>query len=122
MNTNCSKNQSGISGKSIKKREKLQELLNRLNEFDIVLCYKLARISRSIKDLANMLDVFNKYNVRLISLNEGIDTGSPSGKMLVYVMGIVAEIERDNISEYVKMAKKHEFESRLNYSKTSSRV
>lgn len=102
---------SGISGKSINKREKLQELLNRLDEFDIILCYKLARISRSVKDLANMLDVFTQNNIRLISLNENIDTSSPSGKMLVYVMGIVSEIERDNISEYVKMAKKQEFES-----------
>ena len=69
-----------------------------------------------------MLDTFNKYNVRLISLNENIDTSSPSGKMLVYVMGIVSEIERDNISEYVKMAKKQEFESRKNYGKGCVRL
>lgn len=58
-----------------------------------------------------MLDIFNKNNVRFISLKEQIDTSSPTGKMLIYIMGVVSEIERDNISEYVKMAKKQEFES-----------
>lgn len=102
---------AGISGKSINKRKELQRLLNNLQNFDVVLCYKLSRISRSVKDLANMLDIFNKNNVRFISLKEQIDTQSPTGKMLIYIMGVVSEIERDNISEYVKMAKKQEFES-----------
>lgn len=115
----CNKNQydyeifedAGISGKSINKRKQLQKLLNNLQNYDVVLCYKLSRISRSVKDLANMLDIFNKNNVRFISLKEQIDTSSPTGKMLIYIMGVVSEIERDNISEYVKMAKKQEFES-----------
>lgn len=102
---------AGISGKSINKRKQLQRLLNNLQNYDVVLCYKLSRISRSVKDLANMLDIFNKNNVRFISLKEQIDTQSPTGKMLIYIMGVVSEIERDNISEYVKMAKKQEFES-----------
>lgn len=102
---------AGISGKSINKRKELQKLLHNLSNYDIVLCYKLSRISRSVKDLANMLDTFNKNNVRFISLKEQIDTSSPTGKMLIYIMGVVSEIERDNISEYVKMAKKQEFES-----------
>lgn len=102
---------AGISGKSINKRKQLQKLLNNLQNYDVVLCYKLSRISRSVKDLANMLDIFNKNNVRFISLKEQIDTSSPTGKMLIYIMGVVSEIERDNISEYVKMAKKQEFEN-----------
>lgn len=102
---------AGISGKSINKRKELQKLLHNLSNYDIVLCYKLSRISRSVKDLANMLDTFNKNNVRFISLKEQIDTSFPTGKMLIYIMGVVSEIERDNISEYVKMAKKQEFES-----------
>lgn len=64
----------GISGKSINKREKLQELLNNLDNFDMVLCYKLSRISRSVKDMSNMLDKFQKTNTRFISLKENIDT------------------------------------------------
>ena len=96
----------GISGKNITKRKELQKLLNNLKNYDIVLCYKLSRISRSVKDMANMLDKFKKNNVRFISLQENIDTEQATGKLLIYVISICAEIERDNISEFVKMAKK----------------
>lgn len=102
---------AGISGKNITKRKELQKLLNNLKNYDIVLCYKLSRISRSVKDMANMLDKFQKNNVRFISLQENIDTEQATGKLLIYVISICAEIERDNISEFVKMAKKQQFES-----------
>lgn len=102
---------AGISGKSINKRKELQRLLNNITNYDIVLCYKLSRISRSVKDMSNMLDKFQKTNTRFISLKENIDTEQVTGKLLIYIISICAEIERDNISEYVKMAKKQEFES-----------
>ena len=102
---------AGISGKSINKRKQLQKLLNNLQNYDVVLCYKLSRISRSVKDMSNMLDKFQKTNTRFISLKENIDTEQVTGKLLIYIISICAEIERDNISEYVKMAKKQEFES-----------
>lgn len=102
---------AGISGKSINKRKQLQELLNNLQNYEVVLCYKLSRISRSVKDMSNMLDKFQKTNTRFISLKENIDTEQVTGKLLIYIISICAEIERDNISEYVKMAKKQEFES-----------
>ena len=61
--------------------------------------------------MANMLDKFQKNNIRFISLKENIDTEQATGKLLIYVISICAEIERDNISEFVKMAKKQQFES-----------
>lgn len=102
---------AGISGKNITKRKELQKLLNNSKNYDMVLCYKLSRISRSVKDMANMLDKFQKNNIRFISLKENIDTEQATGKLLIYVISICAEIERDNISEFVKMAKKQQFES-----------
>ena len=102
---------AGISGKNITKRKELQKLLNNIKNYNIVLCYKLSRISRSVKDMANMLDKFQKNNIRFISLKENIDTEQATGKLLIYVISICAEIERDNISEFVKMAKKQQFES-----------
>lgn len=102
---------AGISGKTINKRKELQKLLNNLKNYDIVLCYKLSRISRSVKDMSNMLDIFQKNNIRFISLKENIDTEQATGKLLIYIMSICAEIERDNISEFVKMSKKQEFNS-----------
>lgn len=89
----------------------MQRLLNNLQNYDVVLCYKLSRISRSVKDMSNMLDKFQKTSTRFISLKENIDTEQVTGKLLIYIISICAEIERDNISEYVKMAKKQEFEN-----------
>lgn len=103
--------EKGVSGKSIDKREKLQELLSRLNEFDIVLCYKLSRISRSVADMANMLKLFEETKTKFIAIKDGIDTSNKiTGKLVVYIMSVCAEIERDNISEWVSMSKKQEFE------------
>lgn len=113
----------GISGKSINKREKLQELLNRLDEFDIVLCYKLSRISRSVVDMANMLKLFEETQTKFIALKDNIDTSNKiTGKLVVYIMSVCAEIERDNISEWVTMAKKQEFESRKSNSESRFRL
>lgn len=103
----------GISAKSVKKREKLKELLSRLNEFDIVLCWKLSRLSRNIRDSSNILYELEKNRVRFISYNEKIDTQDATGKLLMYVISIVSEIERDNISENVKMAKAQSFENNV---------
>ena len=97
--------------------------MNRLNEFDIVLCYKLSRISRSVVDMANMLKLFEETQTRFIALKDNIDTSSKiTGKLLVYIMAICAEIERDNISEWVAMGKKEEFEERSSYSKSRLRI
>jgi DNA invertase Pin-like site-specific DNA recombinase len=72
--------------------------------------------------MSNMLDKFQKANTRFISLKENIDTEQVTGKLLIYIISICAEIERDNISEYVKMAKKQEFESRKSHSKSRFRL
>lgn len=102
----------GISGKSIEKRKSLQDLLKRLDEFDIVLVWKLSRLSRSVRDFSNMLYDFEKHNVSFISYSENINTSQASGKLLIYVISIISEIERDNISENVKLAKQKQFEDR----------
>ena len=101
----------GISGKSIEKRRSLQNLLNRLKDFDIIIVWKLSRIGRNMRDILNMMYEFDKSNVRFISYNENIDTSNSMSKMLMYVIGICAEIERDNTSENVKLAKRQEFEN-----------
>ena len=103
---------AGISGKNITKRKQLQKLLNNLKNYDIVLCYKLSRISRSVVDMANMLKLFEETKTKFIALKDNIDTSNKlTGKLVVYIMSVCAEIERDNISEFVKMAKKQQFES-----------
>ena len=103
--------EKGISGKNIVDRPVLQDLLLNLKEFDIILTWKLNRIGRNMRDILNIMYEFDKNNVRFISYNENIDTSNSMSKMLMYVIGICAEIERDNTSENVKLAKRQEFEN-----------
>jgi len=101
---------NGLSAKDTN-REQLQLLLNKLNEFETVLIWKLSRISRSVRDISNLLHKFNEKNITFISYSENINTSSASGKLLIYILSIVSEIERDNISENIKLVKRLNFEN-----------
>ena len=102
----------GKSAKNIN-RTALQQLLEdvKSKKIDTVIVWKLSRLSRNVRDFANLLYLFQQNDVAFISYNEKINTAEASGKLLMYVLSIVAEIERDNISEYMTLAKKYVYES-----------
>ena len=89
-----------LSGKS-RARPELEKLLRRLEPGDIVVVTKLDRIARSVRDLWNILhEVIEENGSQFISLREGwCDTTTPAGKLMVTVMGGVAEFERELIRE-----------------------
>ncbi|QHQ82455.1 recombinase family protein [Bacillus subtilis] len=95
----------GISGKSIKGRPALQQLLRDANEhaFDMVLVWKMNRFSRKTLDLLTIVDLLKKKHISFRSLTERHETETPSGVMQFQMMAIIAEFERANIAENVKM-------------------
>ncbi len=95
----------GISGKSIKARPALQQLLNdaRNKEIDIVLVWKTNRLARNILDLLKVVDMFTQKNIAFRSYSENHETETPSGKLQFHMMAAIAEFERANIAENVKM-------------------
>ena len=95
----------GISGKSIFERPQLLRLINDIKNKNVqnVLVYKIDRLTRSTKDLIEMVDLFNKYECSFNSLTENIDTKSSTGRMFIKIIGIFAEFERENIVERVKL-------------------
>jgi site-specific DNA recombinase len=95
----------GKSGKSISGRPQMQKLLKDIEKghFNIVLIYKLDRLARSTKDSLEISDRLARHNIQLMSYSENIDTSSPGGKMFFTVMSSVAEMERGQIVERVKM-------------------
>lgn len=80
-------------------RPKLQELLDYVREGDKVYIKDFSRLARSTKDLIDIIDNLKEKKVSLISLNENLDTATPTGKMLVTMIGAIDEFERANMLE-----------------------
>jgi site-specific DNA recombinase len=95
----------GISGKDIKGRPAMQRLISDVdkNKFQAVLVWKISRLSRNMLDTLVLLDKFEEYDVKFISYSENFDTSSPIGKLVVQLMASIAEMERNTLSENVKL-------------------
>lgn len=96
---------AGFSARSLN-RPKMEEIIERIQarKVDGLCVFCIDRLSRSVKDLANLVDLLQKYDVTLLSVQEKIDTSSPQGKFVLHLLGAVAQLESDNISERVNRA------------------
>ena len=75
----------------------------RANRFAIVLAVRIDRIGRSLIDLETTFQEWDRYNVGFITTEQdGIDTTTPSGRLIRQVLGAVAQFERELISERTK--------------------
>lgn len=76
-------------------------------KFDMVLVYKLDRLSRSQKDTMYLIeDVFEKNNVGFTSMTENFDTSTPHGKFIIGILAVFAQLERSKIQERTTLGKK----------------
>ena len=87
-----------VSGKDTK-REKLQLMLDFVREGDEVYVMDFSRLSRSVQDLLNIVDLLNNKKVKLVSLKENLDTSTATGKLMLTMIGAIAEFERANTLE-----------------------
>ena len=91
----------GISAKDLN-REGIQLVIDgcRKHEFDVVIIYKLDRLTRSVRDLGYLTqDVFEKTGVDFSSIQDNFDTTTANGKLVLNILGSVAQWERDIIAE-----------------------
>jgi DNA invertase Pin-like site-specific DNA recombinase len=93
-----------ISGakSSRKGLDRLMQAVRR-GKVDLVVCFKLDRLGRSLSHLAQIIDEFNTHKVALVVPAQGIDTseGNPAGKLQLHILCAVAEFEREIIRERV---------------------
>jgi DNA invertase Pin-like site-specific DNA recombinase len=70
-------------------------------DFDIILCWSVDRLGRSLQDLVSFLNEIHSVGCDLYIHQSGIDTSTPSGKMMFQMCGVFAEFERGMIRERV---------------------
>ena len=87
-----------ISGKDMH-RPQLQAMLEYVREGDTVHVHDLSRLARSTKDLLNIVELLDRKGVALTSNKESVDTATPSGKLMLTMIGAIAEFERANLLE-----------------------
>ena len=92
----------GYSGKNID-RPAFQEMLSdiKAGKVNRVIVYRLDRISRSVLDFANLIEVFQKNKVDFVSTMEKFDTSTPIGKAMLMIVMIFAQLERETIQQRV---------------------
>lgn len=92
----------GFSGKNTNRpsfRQMMQDVEDNL--LDVVMVYKLDRISRNVQEFSAMYEVFQKHNVSFVSVKESFDTTTPMGRTVMYILAAFAQLERENTSERV---------------------
>lgn len=80
-------------------RPKLRELLEFAREGDTIHIHDFSRLARSTKDLLEIVETLNQKGINLISNKENIDTSTPTGKLMLTMIGAgaIAEFERQNL-------------------------
>ena len=95
----------GLSGHSMEKRAALQAAVDAVCRCGSVLVvYGLSRLARNTRETLELGERLSKAGADLVSLSEKIDTTSAAGKMVFRLLAVLAEFERDQVSERTTMA------------------
>ena len=95
---------NGISGaKSRKDRPALDEMMKMATkrQFEMVMCWSIDRLGRSLQHLVEILNELQAMKIDLYFMQQGMDTTTPSGRMIFSVFGAIGEFERNLIRERV---------------------
>jgi site-specific DNA recombinase len=98
----------GESAKNLN-RPGMERLLTLVDQRQVktVIIAKLDRLTRSVKDLAELLERFERRGVSLVSVAESLDTASASGRLVINIMTAVSQWEREATGERTKDAMRH---------------
>lgn len=96
---------AGFTGTNTK-RPGIQKLLQNLDRIDLVLVYKLDRLSRSQRDILYLVEEkFLENGIDFVSILENFDTSTPFGRAMMGILAVFAQLERDTIVERTKLGK-----------------
>ncbi|MEG2474433.1 MAG: recombinase family protein, partial [Cellulosilyticaceae bacterium] len=93
----------GFSGGNTDRPE-FQRLLSdaRKGKFNMLVCYRLDRVSRNIADFSNTYELLQEHNIEFVSVKEQFDTSTPIGRAMLNIAMVFAQLERETIAERVR--------------------
>lgn len=97
----------GISGKNIKDRPEVKRMINDIkeNKIDVVVLYKFDRLTRDSRDTEDIILLVQEYGIEVFTLSGGIiDVSTATGRFSIRINGAVAQLEREQTIERVKVA------------------
>lgn len=71
-------------------------------KFDVLVCYRLDRISRNIADFSTLIEDLQEYDISFVSIREQFDTSTPMGRAMMYIASVFAQLERETIAERIR--------------------
>lgn len=93
----------GFSGGNVKRPNFQRMLMDAKNaKFEILICYRLDRVSRNTGDFSTLINNLESYNISFVSIKEQFDTTTPMGKAMMYIASVFAQLERDTIAERIR--------------------
>ena len=97
---------AGISGKDIRHRPAMQQLLDDVcaGKYDLVVVWALSRLTRSVADLYSIWGMMQAHGCDLVSYTEAYDTTTPVGRAMMGLLGVFAQMEREITGERVAAA------------------
>lgn len=85
-------------------RPEFQQMLKdaRARKFDLLICYRLDRVSRNVADFSALIDELKRYDISFVSIREQFDTTTPMGRAMMYIASVFAQLERETIAERIR--------------------